>query len=149
MKRIAIKIKRKKSAKDLPLPQYVTAGASGMDLYADVDSELILNPGEIKLVSCGIRLSLPQGFEGEVRPRSGLALKHGITLVNAPGTIDSDYRGPVSLIMTNLGKSPFKIRRGDRVAQLIIKEVVRAQLVERDQLDETVRASGGFGHTGA
>jgi len=119
-----------------------------MDLYADVDGELILNPGEIKLVSCGIHLSLPEGFEGEVRPRSGLALKHGITLVNTPGTIDSDYRGPINLIMTNLGRSPFKIQRGDRVAQLIIKEVVRVELVERDQLDETVRASGGFGHTG-
>ena len=149
MKRITIKIKRKESAKDLPLPQYITPGSSGMDLYADVDDELILNPGEIKLVSSGISLSLPEGFEGEIRPRSGLALKHGITLVNAPGTIDSDYRGPVNLIMTNLGNSPFKIRRGDRVAQLVIKEVIRAELVEAEELDETVRASGGFGHTGA
>ncbi len=149
MKRITIKIKRKESAKDLPLPRYITPGSSGMDLYADVDGELILNPGEIKLVSCGICLSLPEGFEGEVRPRSGLALKHGITLVNTPGTIDSDYRGPVNLIMTNLGKSPFQIKRGDRIAQLIVKEVVRAELVERDELDETIRASGGFGHSGA
>lgn len=149
MKRITVKIKRKESAKDLPLPQYITPGSSGMDLYADVDDGLILNPGEIKLVSCGISLSLPEGFEGEVRPRSGLALKHGITLVNAPGTIDSDYRGPVNLIMTNLGKSPFRIKRGDRVAQLIVKEVVRAELVEAEELDETIRASGGFGHSGA
>ena len=149
MKRITIKIKRKESAKDLPLPRYITPGSSGMDLYADVDGELILNPGEIKLVSCGICLSLPEGFEGEVRPRSGLALKHGITLVNTPGTIDSDYRGPVNLIMTNLGKPPLQIKRGDRIAQLIIKEVVRAELVERDELDETIRASGGFGHSGA
>jgi len=148
MKIIRIRIKKRESAKDLPLPQYITPGASGMDLYADVDDELILNPGEIKLVSSGISLSLPEGFEGEIRPRSGLALKHGITLVNAPGTIDSDYRGPVNLIMTNLGNSPFKMRRGDRVAQLVIKEVIRAELVEAEELDETVRASGGFGHTG-
>lgn len=148
MKRITVKIKRNKTAKDLPLPQYITCGASGMDLYADVDKELIIKPGEIKLVSSGISLSMPEGFEGEVRPRSGLALKHGVTLVNAPGTIDSDYRGHVNLIMTNLGRSPFKIQRGDRVAQLVVKEVVRAQLVETEELDETVRASGGFGHTG-
>lgn len=148
MKRIKIRIKKRESAKDLPLPQYITPGSSGMDLYADVDDELIINPGEIKLVCSGICLSLPEGFEGEIRPRSGLALKHGITLVNAPGTIDSDYRGPVNLIMTNLGNLPFKIRRGDRVAQLVIKEVIRAELVEAEELNETVRASGGFGHTG-
>ncbi len=148
MKRIKIRIKKRESARDLPLPQYITPGSSGMDLYADVDDELILNPGEIKLVSSGICLSLPEGFEGEIRPRSGLALKHGITLVNAPGTIDSDYRGPVELIMTNLGNVPFKIKRGDRVAQLVIKEVIRAELVEAEELSETIRASGGFGHTG-
>ena len=148
MKRIRVTIKRTQGAKDLPLPRYITAGASGMDLYADVEGEVVLQPGEIKLVSCGIYLSIPQGFEGEVRPRSGLALKHGITLVNAPGTIDSDYRGLVSLIMTNLGKCPYKIRRKDRVAQLVIKEVVRAELAEEEGLDETVRSAGGFGHTG-
>lgn len=148
MKRIRVGIKRKENAKDLPLPKYVTAGCSGMDLYADVDGELILEPGSIKLVSCGIYLSIPEGFEAEVRPRSGLALKHGITLVNTPGTIDSDYRGLISLIMTNLGSSPFKIKRGDRVAQLVITGVIRAELAERDELDETVRSSGGFGHTG-
>ena len=148
MKRIEIKIKRKESAKDLPLPRYITTGASGMDLYADVEDELALPPGQIKLVSCGIYLSIPQGFEAEVRPRSGLALKHGITLVNTPGTIDSDYRGLVSLIMTNLGKTTFKIKRGDRVAQLVIKEVIRAHLLEQEELDESVRSHGGFGHTG-
>ncbi|UCD55549.1 MAG: dUTP diphosphatase [Candidatus Omnitrophota bacterium] len=148
MKSIRVNIKRRENAKDLPLPRYITPGSSGMDLHADVDGELILKPGEIKLISCGISLSLPEGFEGEIRPRSGLALKHGITLVNAPGTIDSDYRGQVNLIMTNLGKSPFRIKRGDRIAQLIVKEVVRAELVEAEELDETVRASGGFGHTG-
>jgi len=148
VKSLRIAIKRKEDAKDLPLPRYATTGSSGADLYADVKGEVVLLPGEIKLVSCGIYLEIPEGFEGEIRPRSGLALKHGVTLVNAPGTIDSDYRGLVSLIMTNLGKVPFTIRRGDRVAQLVIKEVVRAQLAEKDELDETVRSAGGFGHTG-
>jgi len=149
VKKLIIKIKIKEDAKDLPLPRYMTAGASGMDLYADVDKELVLVPGKIRLVSCGIYLSIPEGYEAEVRPRSGLALKHGITLVNTPGTIDSDYRGLVSLIMINLGDTPFNIRRGDRVAQLVIKEVIKASLVETGNLDETVRSSGGFGHSGA
>ena len=148
MKKVGIGIRRKEGTEDLPLPQYITPGASGMDLYADVEGELVLEPGKIKLVSCGIILSIPEGLEAEVRPRSGLALKHGITLVNAPGTIDSDYRGVVSLIMTNLGSTPFTIRRGERVAQLVIKEVIRAELVETGELDETVRSEGGFGHTG-
>ena len=148
MKKVKIAITRREGAKDLPLPKYKTSGASGMDLYADVESEVTLQPDEIKLLSCGIYLSIPEGYEAEIRPRSGLALKHGITLVNAPGTIDSDYRGLVSLIITNLGKAPFKIRRGDRLAQAVIKEVVRAELEEADKLDQTVRASGGFGHTG-
>ncbi|GAG22840.1 unnamed protein product, partial [marine sediment metagenome] len=111
MKSVKIAIKRKESAKDLPLPGYVTAGSSGMDLYADTEGELELFPGQIKLVSCGIYLGIPEGFEAEVRPRSGLALKHGVTLVNTPGTIDSDYRGLVGLIMTNLGKETFTIKR--------------------------------------
>ena len=148
MKSVKIAIKRKESAKDLPLPGYATAGSSGVDLYADVEGELRLSPGQIKLVSCGIYLEIPEGFEAEVRPRSGLALKHGVTLVNAPGTIDSDYRGLVGLIMTNLGKETFTIKRGDRVAQLVIKEVTKAQFDEKDELDETVRSIGGFGHTG-
>ena len=149
MKGVKIAIKRKESAKDLPLPRYATAGSSGMDLYADTDGDsLELLPGQIKLVSCGIYLGIPEGFEAEVRPRSGLALKHGVTLVNAPGTIDSDYRGLVSLIMTNLGKEIFTIKRGDRIAQLVIKEVIKAQFDEKGELDETVRSMGGFGHTG-
>jgi len=148
MHKVKISIRRREGAKDLPLPAYITAGASGMDLYADTEGEVTLRPGEIKLISCGIYLSMPEGYEAEVRPRSGLALKHGITLVNAPGTIDSDYRGLVSLIITNLGKDPFKIKRGDRLAQAVIKEVVKAELEEADELDETVRSSGGFGHTG-
>lgn len=148
MKTIEIGIKRKKGTEDLSLPQYITSGSSGMDLYADVPGELTLEPGDIKLVSCGIYLSIPEGFEAEVRPRSGLALKHGITLVNTPGTIDSDYRGLVSLIMTNLGSTSFTLKRGQRVAQLVVKEVIKAELLEAEELDETVRSEGGFGHTG-
>jgi len=148
MKRIGITIKRREGTEDLPLPVYATPGSSGMDLCADVDKTLTINPGEIKLVSCGIYLGIPEGFEAEIRPRSGLALKHGITLVNTPGTIDSDYRGLVSLIMTNLGSIPFDIKRGDRLAQLVIKEVIKAELIEAEELDETIRSHGGFGHTG-
>jgi dUTP pyrophosphatase len=105
-------------------------------------------PGEIRLISSGIYVSIPEGYEAEIRPRSGLALKHGVSLVNTPGTIDSDYRGLLSLIMINHGKEPFKIKRGDRVAQMVIKEVIKADLKIVDELDETVRSSGGFGHTG-
>lgn len=148
MEKIGVGIKRKEGTDDLPLPRYATAGSSGMDLYADVERELVLEPGDIKLVSCGIYLSIPEGYEAQIRPRSGLALKHGITLVNTPGTIDSDYRGIVSIIMTNLGRVPFTVKRGDRIAQLVMKEVIRAEFLEADELDRTVRSQGGFGHTG-
>ena len=130
------------------MPAYATAGASGMDLRADVDGEIVLMPGEIRLISSGIYLGIPEGYEAQIRPRSGLALKHGISLVNTPGTIDSDYRGLVNLIMINHGKEPFTIRRGDRIAQMIIKEVVRAEIEVTQDLDATVRSHGGFGHTG-
>lgn len=119
-----------------------------MDLCADVDGEVRLLPGEIKLISSGIYLSIPRGYEAEIRPRSGLALKHGVSLVNTPGTIDSDYRGLLSLIMINHGKDPFKIKRGERIAQMVIKEVIRADIEVKDSLDDTVRSAGGFGHTG-
>lgn len=148
MKTVKISIKIKDGCEDLPLPKYATSGSSGMDLCADVDNEITIVPGEIKLVSSGIYLSIPQGYEAEIRPRSGLALKHGISLVNTPGTIDSDYRGLLSLIMINHGKEPFKIKRGDRVAQMVIKEVIRAELDAKPSLDDTARSSGGFGHTG-
>ena len=149
MKRIAIAIKKKEDAHDLPLPRYATPGSSGMDLYADVREEATLEPGEIKLISTGIYISIPFGFEAEVRPRSGLALKHGIGLVNSPGTIDSDFRGLVSVILINLGKLPYRIRRGDRIAQMVIKEVTKAEFNTVEELDETKRSVGGFGHTGA
>ena len=132
----------------MPLPRYATAGSSGMDLYADVEGEVVLPPGEIKLISAGVYLSMPEGYEAEIRPRSGLALKHGISFVNTPGTIDSDYRGLISLIMINHGNEPFKIKRGDRIAQMVINEVVRANIAVKESLDDTVRSGGGFGHTG-
>ena len=148
MKRVKVFLKRKKGCEDLPLPAYATPGSSGMDLYADVEGEAILKPGEIRLISSGIYVSIPEGYEAEIRPRSGLALKHGISLVNTPGTIDADYRGLVGLIMINHGKEPFRIKRGDRIAQMVIQEVVRADMTVTDSLDETARSAGGFGHTG-
>ena len=148
MRNIKVLLKRKKGCEDLPVPKYATSGSSGLDLSADVEGEVVLKPGEIKLISSGIYISIPEGYEAQIRPRSGLALKHGVSLVNTPGTIDSDYRGLLSLIMINHGKDPFTIRRGDRVAQMVIKEVIRADIEITDGLDDTVRSSGGFGHTG-
>lgn len=149
MKRIKIRIKVKEGCEDLPVPRYATAGSSGMDLYADIEGELTILPGRIHLVSAGIYLSIPLGYEAEIRPRSGLALKHGITLVNTPGTIDSDYRGLLSLITINLGQAPYTIKRGDRVAQMVIKEVIAADIEVTPELDATARSAGGFGHTGS
>jgi dUTP pyrophosphatase len=148
LKTVKISIKKKDGCEDLPLPKYATQGSSGMDLCADVEGEVTILPGEIKLISSGIYLSIPLGFEAEIRPRSGLALKHGISLVNTPGTIDSDYRGLLSLIMINHGKEPFKVKRGERIAQMVIKEVIRAEIKLTDSLDDTLRSVGGFGHTG-
>ena len=119
-----------------------------MDLCADVPEDVALVPGEIRLIPTGISLTIPAGFEGQVRPRSGLALKHGVTLVNTPGTIDSDYRGVVSLPLINLGKELFIIKRGMRLAQLVLQEVIRAEIECVQSLEETARAAGGFGHTG-
>jgi dUTP pyrophosphatase len=148
LKRVTISLKRKKGCEDIPLPAYATAGSSGMDLRADVDGEVTLLPGEIRLISAGIYVSIPEGYEAEIRPRSGLALKHGISLVNTPGTIDADYRGLVGLIMINHGNEPFTIRRGERIAQMVIKDVVRADVEVAAELDETARSAGGFGHAG-
>lgn len=133
---------------DLPIPDYATPDSAGIDLRAAVDSDVVLKPGERKLISAGIRLAIPEGYEGQVRPRSGLALRNGISIVNSPGTIDSDYRGVVQIILINHGEEPFTIKRGDRIAQLIITPVIRAELVESDSLPETHRNDGGFGHTG-
>jgi len=145
---IKLKIKQEEGAKDLPLPRYSTKGSSGMDIYAALKTEMVLKPGEIKLVPAGFYLSIPEGYEAQIRPRSGLALKHGITLPNSPGTIDSDFRGLVSVILTNLGKKPYVIKRGDRIAQMVISKTTAAELELSEELDETERASGGFGSTG-
>jgi len=148
MSGISIGIKREPGCIDLPLPSYQTSGASGMDLAAAVEGETAIPPGGWKLVSAGIRISVPDGYEAQVRPRSGLALKHGIGVLNAPGTVDSDYRGVVSVILFNFGKDPFVIRRGDRIAQMVIQRVVKAEWIESETLDKTERKSGGFGSTG-
>ncbi len=134
--------------KDIPLPQYMTSGAAGMDICAAVEKPQIINPGEIFLAPTGFKMAIPKGFEAQIRPRSGLAVKYGIGLINSPGTIDSDYRGEVKIPLINLGKEPFTINRGDRIAQMVIQKVwqLKAELVKN--LDNTGRGSGGFGHTG-
>jgi len=135
---------------DLPLPSYQSVHAAGLDLLAAVpaDAPVVLAPGERDLLPCGIAIALPHGFEGQVRPRSGLAAHHGVTVLNAPGTIDADYRGEVMVILINLGTEPFAVVRGMRIAQLIIAPVVRAHIVGAPTLDATVRGVGGFGSTG-
>jgi len=135
-------------AEGLRLPVYETALAAGMDVCAALREPVVLEPGAIGLVPCGFAVAIPEGYEIQVRPRSGLAVKHGITVVNAPGTIDADYRGEVKVGLINLGRAPFTIRRGDRIAQLILAPVARAELQVVPALDPTVRGSGGFGHTG-
>lgn len=133
----------------LPLPDYQTAGAAGADLRADLAGrDLTLAPGDVRLVPTGLRVEIPHGFEMQVRPRSGLALKHGVTVANAPGTVDSDYRGPLGVILVNLGREPFVINHGDRIAQAVIAPVVQAVYVTAETLSESERASGGFGSTG-
>lgn len=132
----------------LPLPRYMTSGSAGMDLLADVVEPIELSPGARALIPTGIAVELPAGFEAQVRPRSGLALRHGVTLLNSPGTIDSDYRGEIQVILINLGDQPYTVRRGDRIAQMIVAPVVRAELREVDGLADSRRGSGGFGHTG-
>ena len=123
-------------------------GAAGMDLAASVDSEVTIAPGERQLVGSGVAIALPRGYEAQVRPRSGLALKHGITVLNAPGTIDEDYRGEIKVLLINHGREPFVIKSGERIAQLVIAAVARVRLDEQATLDETVRGAGGYGHTG-
>jgi dUTP pyrophosphatase len=143
-----VPVVRLSGARDLPLPSYATPGASGLDLRACVEREVCLAPGARALVPTGIALALPTGYEGQVRGRSGLALHHGIVLPNAPGTIDSDYRGEVKVVLLNAGSDAFRINRGDRIAQLVIAPVAHAEWHEMKELPETSRATGGFGHTG-
>ncbi len=143
-----IEVKRLPHGSDLGLPGYATPLSAGMDVRAAVQGELTVEPGERVLVPTGLAVAIPPGYEIQVRPRSGLAFRHGITVVNAPGTIDADYRGEIKIALINLGTAPFTIRRGDRIAQLVVAPVARAELVERSELPDTRRGQGGFGHSG-
>lgn len=145
---VPIRVKRLPQGVDLPLPAYQTAGAAGMDLLAAVTEDLVLAPGARAAVPTGIAIALPEGYEAQIRPRSGLALRSGITQLNTPGTVDSDYRGEVMVILINLGDAPFTVTRGARIAQMVIAPVTRAAWEEVDDLDDTARGSGGLGSTG-
>ncbi len=133
---------------DIHLPRYMTPHSAGMDIYAAVKKDTVLEKGEIALIPTGFAMAIPEGFEAQIRPRSGLAVKHGIGLINSPGTIDSDYRGEVMIPAINLGTKKYTLKRGDRIAQMIIKRVYHARIEVVEQLDKTVRNTGGFGHTG-
>lgn len=148
MDKLTVKIKRLEDSDDMPLPSYGSEGSSGMDIRASVKEPVVLKPGEIRLIPTGLTVSIPRGYEGQIRPRSGLALKYGIGIVNSPGTIDSDYRGEIHIIVINWGEQPFTIRRGDRIAQMVMAKVFRADIIEVDELDYTQRGVGGFGHSG-
>lgn len=145
---IQVRFKRWEGNTDLPLPAYATSGAAGFDLRAAVDEPITLQPGEWKLVSTGFSVGLPVGLEMQIRPRSGLAAKHGITLLNTPGTVDADYRGLISACLINLSRNPFPIARGDRIAQGVIASAPQYTLIEVEELDVTLRGEGGFGSTG-
>jgi len=143
---VTVEIKRVGSVQ-VELPAYMTPGAAGMDLRAAIEAAVALDPGARTLVPCGIALAIPRGYEAQIRPRSGLALKHGLSIPNAPGTIDSDYRGEVGVILVNLGAETVRIEPRDRIAQLVVVPVTRVALREVDELEETERGAGGFGHT--
>ena len=132
----------------LPLPRYMSEGAAGCDLLAAVNEDVMLAPGERVMISAGFRMALPVGYEAQIRPRSGLALEHGVTCLNTPGTIDADYRGPVAVLLINHGNAPFRIRRGERIAQMVIAPVQRARFERHESLEPTERGAGGFGSTG-
>lgn len=145
---VHIAVTRTPEGEGLPLPEYATPDAAGMDLHAAVESDVTLQPGERALISTGLRIALPTGYEAQVRPRSGLARDHGISMVNTPGTIDADFRGVLCVLLINHGHEPFTLRRGDRIAQMIVAPVVRAAWVEVSELPPSERGEGGFGHTG-
>ena len=147
---IDVQIKRLAHGRDLPLPDYQTQGAAGLDLVAAIpqQAKLVIEPGGRDLVPTGLAIELPDGFEAQVRPRSGLALRHGVTVLNSPGTVDADYRGEICVILVNLGSEPFEITRGDRIAQMVVAPVSRARLIEVRTLSDSTRGAGGFGSTG-
>tara|TARA_B100000963_G_scaffold342535_1_gene343484 strand:- start:6706 stop:7146 length:441 start_codon:yes stop_codon:yes gene_type:complete len=142
------KILIKRLSKEVAIPKYETDGSSGMDLAANISNELNIDPGKVAIIPTGISLSIPEGFEVQIRPRSGLAAKQKISVLNTPGTIDADYRGEVKVILINLGQEPFKVERGLRVAQMVVCPIIKAKLVEVDDLGKTERGAGGFGSTG-
>jgi dUTP pyrophosphatase len=144
----AIRLQRLPHGEGLPLPARATAGAAGLDLAAAVEGPVTLAPGERKLIPTGFVWEIPEGFEGQVRPRSGLAIRHGLTLLNSPGTVDSDYRGEVCVVLCNLGREPFTVERGARIAQMVIAPVASFAAEESPEVAETTRGAGGFGHTG-
>lgn len=143
-----IKFKKLAHAQDLPLPAYETQSAAGMDIRAALEASIVLNPGERTLIPTGLQMALPHGYEAQIRPRSGLAIKNGITMLNSPGTIDADYRGEVKVIAINHGQEAFTVNHGDRIAQMVIAPVVQLKVQEVSDLDETDRGEGGFGSTG-
>jgi len=146
--KIEIKIEKVEGCEDLPLPISASKFSSGVDLLCAEAADTVLKPGKRKLISTGIKIMIPEGYEGQMRPRSGLSLKHGITVLNTPGTIDSDYRGIVKVILINLGEEDFKIQRGDRIAQLVIQKIFFPNFKIVETLDKTKRGEGGFGHSG-
>ncbi|HOQ16261.1 MAG TPA: dUTP diphosphatase [Defluviitaleaceae bacterium] len=146
--RLKVFIKKVENAQDLPLPTYMTEQSAGMDLYANVEEDVVLKKGDIKLIPTGIAIQLPKGYEAQIRPRSGLAYKYGIGILNSPGTIDADYRGEIKIIMINFGSEDFIIKRGERIAQMVINKIESVEWVQVEELDRSERGSGGFGHTG-
>ena len=148
MRTIAIRIRRLPEGEGLPMPTYMSKDAAGADLCAAINEELTLLPGARAMVPAGFCMALPVGYEAQIRPRSGLAVQHGITLLNSPGTIDADYRGPVNIILANFGTAPFRVRRGDRIAQMVVAPVSRASFEVVESLEQTSRHQGGFGSTG-
>jgi dUTP pyrophosphatase len=148
MSDVILRLEQLPHARDLPVPRYMTEQAAGMDLCAAVTDPVTMAPGGYARIPTGLRIAVPRGFEGQVRPRSGLAARHGVTVLNAPGTVDTDYRGEVCVVLINHGREPFTITRGERIAQLLISPVAHAEIEVVDSLDTTARGAGGFGHTG-
>lgn len=145
---ITIRMRRKAGCDDVPAPRYMSEHASGMDVCAACEGDVIIAPGDVKLIPCGFYMAVPVGYEAQMRPRSGLALKHGIVLPNSPGTIDADYRGEVCVILANVSRDAFTVQRGMRIAQMVIAPVTRVETAMVEELDDTARGEGGFGHTG-
>ncbi|HOG17815.1 MAG: Deoxyuridine 5'-triphosphate nucleotidohydrolase [Syntrophaceae bacterium PtaU1.Bin231] len=147
MEEVRIRIRRSSGCQDIPLPRYMTAGAAGMDVCAAVEGELVIHPGQRAKIPTGFAIELPAGYEAQIRPRSGMAIRNGVTLVNSPGTVDADYRGEIAVILINHGEESFKVARGDRIAQMIVQQVCRVSWLETEELAPTIRGDGGFGHT--